>query len=250
MYKGNSTSKPTQTIQSVESDRGWCQELTPWIRPYAESLFAFCRLRDPESGKLITQVVTTPEKPFADQIRDMMKDGRLVKSEAMPFPICAITFLDSFLDESRYNDSAYRTLQYSQDAKKVFQLKHPQPYDLLFQFDVRSKFSSEIWELIRQFALKLTRSAAYLEVDLGPLRGQFVRAEFQGPTDSSELTVPDPAGRSFKRTWSITFKGWLVPDVTTAPTMVDFSFQERDATDNTLYNEYLLKRNEILKLGE
>lgn len=228
----------------TEEERGLIQLESDWIRPVVESMFDFVRLkhkvlltlkgdstRQVLVEKDILQIFATPERPYAKAVQDLERRGYFERTGQLPMPVVSLELADFSFDPSRYVRGHVR-LQLNDDKTQIFYAEYPQPYNFVFQVDLRTRWKdgdSQLWSLMQQFQQKFDHGAAYIEVDMGPYGKKIQRMEVEGPQNTSDLDVGDNKERALRRTWTLSLQSWLVTPVQKVPTIRVVTLEELNA---------------------
>jgi hypothetical protein len=112
-----------------------------------------------------------------------------------------LTRLSPVFDPTRFNPNIERKLQVTAELKAWAQARYALPYTLPYQLDARTKYRSEMNQIVHQLMLKFFTPQQYLTVDWGTVYGKKpVLIGVQGGiTDNSQLepgVVNQPTFRS------------------------------------------------------
>lgn len=213
------------------------------FRPSAESIYPtvaavekFCTIFDPRTRSKVPIFLATAERPYAVQLAEIVREGRVFPPGALPLPAMALTFLEMTPDPARQHSFYFRNLAYTDDKNDVWQALYPKPFNYLFQLDIRSKFQTEIWRLCELHSNKFYTDLATLPaIDMGPFGLQeHVVIQTSGARDASELDPGDDRERSLRKTYTLTVYGWLVSDAWRRRTMRSVTLSLQDAVDDTV----------------
>lgn len=230
---------------STLQERGLIQEVPEWLRPYAQATKDFCYLEDPRTEEEVPLIFATSERPFSEQALEYIdKDGKKKRRDTIPLPIASLTFTSHIPDMSRYQKFPLRKLQYGSDRNQVYGMSYPQPKNLLFELDIRTKYMNQMWRLEQVIESRLDHGDARLLVDLGALGVIGHRLSMEGPVDNSDLEPGESRERTLRKTWTITVEGWLSKIVEKTPSARRFSISEEDPDTGEVFRTYTLEESE------
>ena len=230
-----SQSEQEQGILSIPDD---------WEERYITAMKAACTLIDPVTKKQIPLHYPT-ERAFSDTTSKVKIKGVEEKRGTLTLPHTTLVHVDTNYDPNRRGGGRFRKLQYSSDFRRVYGMKYPEPYDLVFQYDIRSKYNAEDQRLRKVFHQnKIEHGAFYLRMELEPFGKQnFVRVEVDGPTDASELEPGDNRDRTIRKTYTLTVKAWMFDEPYKVPTAITFHFDAKDSSTGEILDSYEYDRN-------
>ena len=199
------------------------------LRPYDEALVNFFSLDvypDMKSRQeWVTLVPTmTPRREFAvqDEIRSNFKyeenEGRLNYTSAVP--ALALSRMNFTIDNTRWSMAGFRKIKYTEDGNRILQSNDPYPVRIAYQLDAWVKYQSMANQIIRNVLNKFSKREVWLPIDFkGEFGTHHVPIELtDGPLNLSELD-PGQAERTLRYSFRFILKAYIIPDVTSIPTV-------------------------------
>jgi hypothetical protein len=199
------------------------------LRPYDEALINFFSLNihpDMKNKKesIVLTPTMTPRREFAaqDEIRSNFTneeaEGRLNYTIAVP--ALALSRMDFSLDQSRWSLAGFRKIRYTEDGNRILQSDSPYPVRIHYQLDAWLKYQSMANQVIRNVLLKFDKREVWLPIDF---KGEFgihhVPIELlDGPKNLTNLD-PGSAERTLRYMFRFVLKAYIIPDVTSIPTV-------------------------------
>lgn len=199
------------------------------LRPYDEALVKYFSLNIyPDMAnkqEWITLVPTmTPRREFAiqDEIRSTAryeeKEGR--ENYTIAVPALALSRLNFDRDSSRWSNAGLRKIKYTEDGYRVLQSEEPYPVKIMYQLDAWLKYQSMANQVIRNILLRFTKNEVWLPIDF---KGEFgihhVPLDLvDGPNNLTDLD-PGEKERSLRYVFRFALRAWIIPDITSVPTV-------------------------------
>lgn len=196
------------------------------IRPYDEemrNLLTFTIYPNPENKEeslVLTPVMGPPRREFADQ---ESLEGHPIDVPGRPnyivrLPITSLSRLHFTLDLGRWTRQKIRKLGWTEDGNRVFQADYPYPVNILYQFDVWTKYMSTANQILRQTMMKFINREAWMTVDLkGPFGAKSIPVELtEGPKNLTQLDS-GLEERTVRFVFTFLTKAWIAPDYVSIP---------------------------------
>ena len=227
-------------LDATFEDGGLIVEEYDWVYPYIKSLNEFCKVIDTATGKQVP--ITFPgERAFADSTTKVKIGNIETKRETLPLPYMSLVLLDMQYDSTRAQSGHYRKLQYSHDNKQVYSVKFPEPYNLIFQLDIRCKTNLEWFRIMRALHLKgIVHSATTIFAIIGTFGNQSHYVQIDGPQDNSDLEVGDNTDRKIRKTYTFTVEGWLLNIPEKIPTIRYTTIEVQDPDTAEVLESYTI----------
>ena len=199
------------------------------LRPYDEALVNYFSLdiypdmANKQEWVTLTPTMT-PRREFAiqDEINSNFKyeenEGRLNYTIAVP--ALALSRQNFSLDSSRWSMAGFRKIKYTEDGNRILQSNDPYPVKIHYQLDAWLKYQSMANQVICNILNKFSKREVWLPIDF---KGEFgvhhVPIELiDGPTNLTDLD-PGDTERSLRYAFKFVLKAYIIPDVTSIPTV-------------------------------
>jgi hypothetical protein len=213
------------------------------LRPYDEALVNFFSLDifpDMKNKKewINLKPTMTPRREFAiqDEIRSNFKyeenEGRL--NYTISVPALALSRLDFARDESRWSLANFRKIKYTEDGNRILQSDSPYPITINYQLDAWLKYQSMANQVIRNVLMKFNKKDVWLPIDF---KGEFgihhvPISLVSGPKNLTDLD-PGQMERSLRYMFRFALQAYVIPDVTSLPTVRKTTVDYYVAAHNT-----------------
>lgn len=194
---------------------------------YDEALKAFFTMKiypdqeDPSVERTLVPVTGPPVLNLGTQEGLDPKVGELStrQNQIVPLPATALTQLGWSFDLKRWTRAYYRRLGWTEDGTKVIQSPQIIPVDIMYQFDLWSKYRTTMNQMLRNVQLKFVNRERWLDVDLKGVWGVRrvpLTLMYNGPDNLTELE-PENKDRTIRMVYSFIFHAWVIPDATMLP---------------------------------
>lgn len=199
------------------------------LRPYDEALVNFFSLKiypDMKNKQESTTLVPTmtPRREFSTQdeiartFKSEEQDGRL--NYTISVPAVSLSRTNFSLDMERWSLAGFRKIKYTEDGNRVLQSESPYPVKVMYQLDAWLKYQSMANQVIRDVSLKFAKREVWLPIDF---KGEFgihhVPLELtEGPLNLTQLD-PGVNERTLRYCYRFILRGYIIPDVTSIPTV-------------------------------
>ena len=191
------------------------------------------------------------QKEFATQDKmypSRSKQKHIKGDITVVYPASALTCLGWEFDISRWTKVGYRNLTRTEDGNRIFQSKHPMPYEVQYQLDIVTKMRSTMNMIVRAIALKFIDREVWIPVYTGEAFGTKnvpVKLAFGGPQDLTNWEHDENQDTIFRKAFTFNMDVWLFPDVTSVPTVKKISMSSDDGVHETTDKDIIDATNRI-----
>ena len=191
------------------------------------------------------------QKEFATQDKmypSRSKQKHIKDDMTVVYPASALTCLGWEFDISRWTKVGYRNLTRTEDGNRIFQSKHPMPYEVQYQLDIVTKMRSTMNMIVRAIALKFIDREVWIPVYTGEAFGTKnvpVKLAFGGPQDLTNWEHDENQDTIFRKAFTFNMDVWLFPDVTSVPTVKKISMSSDDGVHETTDKDIIDATNRI-----
>lgn len=199
------------------------------LRPYDEALVNFFSLNVYPDMKNKSEWVTlvptmTPRREFAlqDEIRETYTytENQTRQNYTIAVPALALSRTNFMLDLDRWSLAGFRKIKYTEDGNRILQSDDPYPVKVIYQLDAWLKYQSMANQIIRNVSLKFAKREVWLPINfLGEFGIHHVPLELtEGPMNLTDLD-PGQNERTLRYMYRFILRGYIIPDVTSIPTV-------------------------------
>ena len=141
------------------------------------------------------------------------------QNQIVKLPATAITQLNWAFDLRRWTRASFRRLGWTEEGQKVIQSQQLVPVDIMYQFDLWSKYRTTMNQMLSNVLLKFVNREVWLDVDLKGVWGVHpipLTLVYNGPTNLTDYE-PDNKDRTVRMVFTFTFHAWVIPTATMIP---------------------------------
>ena len=199
------------------------------FQPYDEALRDFFTMKvypDPEDSSIFETLVPVTGPPILNlgtQTELNVTAGPLNtrQNQIVKLPATAVTQLNWTFDLKRWTRAHFRKLGWTEEGNKVIQSPQVIPVDIMYQFDLWSKYRTTMNQMLRNVLLKFVNREVWLNVDLKGVWGVRripLTLLYSNPENLTDVT-PDDKERTVRMAFSFILHAWAIPDATMLPTV-------------------------------